>query len=57
MAELQGRLKGPGDAQTKVLKIENNFNLLMDVISGGVLCSHCQEKVMNKIEKIEHLID
>ena len=34
MAELQGRLKGPGDAQTKVTKIEGNLTILYDVLGG-----------------------
>ena len=57
MAELQGRLKGPGDAQQKVLKVEGNLNIMYDIISGGVLCPHCEEKVMKKLEKVEHLIE
>lgn len=57
MAELQGRLKGPGDAQSKVMKVEGNLNILYDVLGGGVLCPHCQDKVMKKLEKVEHLIE
>jgi hypothetical protein len=57
MAELQGRLKGPGDAQTKVTKIEGNLNILYGILEGGVLCSHCEEKVMKKLEKVEHLLE
>jgi len=56
MAELQGRLKGPGDAQ-KVTKIEGNLTILYSVIEGGVLCPVCQEKVMKKLEKVEHLLE
>jgi len=57
MAELQGRLKGPGDAQNKVLKVEGDLNLVMGILSGGTLCPHCEEKVMKKLEKVEHLLD
>jgi len=56
MAELQGRLKGQGDAQ-KVTKIEGNLTILYSVIEGGVLCPVCQEKVMKKLEKVEHLLE
>ena len=57
MAELQGRLKGPGDAQNKVLKVEGNLNVITDLLSGGILCPHCEEKVMKKLEKVEHLLE
>ena len=56
MAELQGRLKGPGDVQQKVVNVEGNLNILMDIIAGGVLCPHCEEKVMRKLDKVEHLL-
>lgn len=57
MAEIQGRLKGPGDAQQKVLKVEGDLNIITDVLSGGILCPHCEEKVMKKLEHVQHLID
>ncbi len=57
MAELQGRLKGPGDAQTKVTKIEGDLNILVDVLSGGILCPHCEEIVMKRLEKVQHLLE
>lgn len=56
MAELQGRLKVPGDAQQKVLKVEGNFNLIMDIISGGGLCPECEKQIMSRLERVEHLI-
>lgn len=57
MAELQGRLKGPGDAQNKVLNVTGNLNIITDILSGGILCPHCEEKVMKKLEKVEKLIE
>ena len=57
MAELQGRLKGPGDAQTKVTKIEGDLHVVMGILSGGILCPHCEEKVMGKLEKAKLLDD
>ena len=55
MAELQGRLKGPGDAQQKVLQVEGDMTILLDTLSGGILCDHCTEKVMERLKKTKLL--
>jgi hypothetical protein len=57
MAELQGRLKGPGDANNKTInnKIEGDMTILIDTISGGVLCDRCQEKVDRRLQKMKLL--
>lgn len=55
MAELQGRLKGPGDAQTKVMKVEGDLNVMVDILAGGILCPHCEEVVANRLRKMKLL--
>lgn len=57
MAEFQGRLKGPGDIQSKVLQVEGNLNLIFNILSSGILCPCCEEKVMAELGKIEHLLE
>lgn len=52
MAEFQGRLKGPGDAQTKILQVEGNLNIITDILSGGILCPKCEKVVMEKLKNI-----
>lgn len=56
MAELQGRLKGPGDVQQKVVNIEGGLNIITDLLSGGILCPHCQAKVEKNLDKMQHLL-
>lgn len=57
LAELQGRLKGPGDAETKVLQVQGDLNLIMDAISGGGLCPVCEAKLMKKLEVVQNLLE
>jgi len=53
IGEFQGRLKPVTNIEQKVLKVEGDLNVFSSIMSGGILCPHCQEKVMKKIESIE----
>jgi hypothetical protein len=57
LAEVQGRLKTGGDTETKILKVEGDLNIITDILSGGCLCPNCQEKVMQKLETVTHLLN
>jgi len=54
LAELQGRLKGPGDAETKILQVQGDLNMIIESISGGELCPKCEAKMMQRLQTIQH---
>ena len=52
MAEIQGRINGPVDIQNHITNIEGDMGIMMDILSGGVLCDECTEKVTERLEKM-----
>jgi len=53
ITDYQGKTGHKSERETKIINIEGNFNMLIDVISGGTLCPHCQSKVLKKLDDPE----
>jgi len=53
ITDYQGKTGQKSEREMKIINIEGNFNMLVDVISGGTLCPHCQAKVLEKLDNPE----
>ena len=53
IGEFQGRVKTSNTVETKILQVQGDLSIFTNILSGGVLCPHCQEKVMKRVEDAE----
>ncbi len=58
ITDYQGKTGKKSENETRIINVEGNFNMLVNMISGGVLCNDCQEKILAKMDdpKLSKLI-
>lgn len=52
ITDYQGKTGYKSESETKIINVEGNFNVLMNMISGGALCPACQRKLLEEMDKV-----
>lgn len=50
ITDYQGKTGKTSESETRIINIEGNFNMLVNIIAGGDLCVKCQEKILRHLE-------
>jgi hypothetical protein len=51
ITDYQGKTGHRSESETKIINVEGNFNLMMNIVSGGRLCPECQRLILEEMEK------